>query len=155
MTTRIHTNIVATISAAAAIAAAVVAPCASAGPSKGTHVQIPPSLVNFREPGSTGYVPNAAHVTIPPRLAGFREPGSTGYVPGMTGVSIPSRLAHFREPGSTGFVPTPAAVTAAASYGGGFDWVSALIGAGAALGITLAAAGALKVLRKRHPLAHA
>ena len=110
--------------------AAAAAPGATADSAKGTRIQIPPSLANFREPGSIGYVPQ------------------------VTRVVIPSRLAHFREPGSTGFVPKATPVTAITPAGGGLDWVSALIGAGAALGLALASAGALMALRKRRTLAH-
>jgi hypothetical protein len=78
--TRIHSKLTTAIAAAAMIAAAVV-PWASADSAKGTRVQIPPSLANFREPGSTGWLPQVKHVVIPPRLAHFREPGSTGWVP--------------------------------------------------------------------------
>jgi hypothetical protein len=151
MTTRIRTKIAKTTLSAAVIAA-VAAPGAAAAPSTGTRITIPPSLAGLREPGSTGYVPTTT-VTIPPRLANFREPGSTGFVPVTAQVTIPARLANFREPGSTGYVPSPVAVTPAASVGG-LDWTSALIGAGAGLGIALVCAGGLLVARKRRALAH-
>ena len=94
-------------------------------------------------------------VQIPPNLANFHEPGSTGYVPKTTQVAIPSWLKNFHEPGSTGFVPTPAVMTVtSAAGGGGLDWVSALIGAGAGLGAALAGAGAYMTVRKRRALAH-
>ena len=153
MTIRIHTKIATTIAAAAVIAAAV-APCAApAGPTNSAQVHIPPSLVNFREPGSTGYLPTSTQVRIPSRLADFREPGSTGYVPTTKQFVIPSRLTHIREPGSTGWVPKATHVTVT-TPGAGFDWDSALIGAGAALGIALTSAGALMMVRKRRTLAH-
>ena len=41
------------------------------------------------------------------------------------------------------------------SGGGGLDWPSAFIGAGAAFGIGLAAAGSMLAVRKRRALAHA
>lgn len=126
MNTRIYTKVTTAIAAAAMIAAAV-APCASADSTKGARVQIPPSLANFREPGSTGYVPQVTRVVIPPALSHFREPGSTGFVP-------------------QGLSPHPSAAD-------GFDWGAAVIGAGAALGLALASAGAL-ALRKRRTLAH-
>ena len=66
MSVQLNTKIATTIAAAAVIAVAV-APGASAGPSKGSRVQIPPSLANFQEPGSTGYVPKTTPVTIPRR----------------------------------------------------------------------------------------
>ena len=129
MNARIHTKVTTAIAAAAMIAAAV-APCASADSAKGARVQIPPSLANFREPGSTGYVPQVTRVVIPPALS------------------------HFREPGSTGFVPQAAPLRAVTVAADGFDWGAAVIGAGAALGLALASAGALMALRKRRTLAH-
>jgi hypothetical protein len=71
MSKRTHTRIVETI-AAAAVIAAVVTPLATAGPTSGKRIQIPPRLTKLQEPGSTGYVP--------PTIT-YREPGSTGYVP--------------------------------------------------------------------------
>ena len=124
MTTRIHTKIATSI-AGAALIAAIVVPGAVAGPSKITRIQIPPALTHFQEPGSTGYVPKTTLVKIPANLAHFQEPGSVGYVPAAT-----------------------------ASTNSGLDWASALIGAGAALGVALASAGALMVLRRRRTLAH-
>jgi hypothetical protein len=95
---------------------------------------------------------SAAQVQIPPNLAHFQEPGSTGYVPQTTPVVIPAALQNFQEPGSTGFVP---ATIVTNSTGGGLDWASALIGAGAALGLALTGAGAFVTARKRRALAHA
>ena len=126
MTTRVQTKITTMLSAGALITALIV-PAASAAPSKPVRVTIPARFANFHEPGSTGYVPKAARVTIPARLAGFHEPGSTGYVP---------------------------VASATASASSGLDWVSALIGAGAALGIALASAGGMIALRKRRTFAH-
>ncbi len=71
-----------------------------------------------------------------------------------TPVTIPTSLAHLREPGSTGYVPKTTQMTTAAPVGGGLDWVSALIGAGAGLGIAVASAGGLMALRKRRTLIH-
>jgi hypothetical protein len=127
MSVRLHTMIATTIAALAVTAA--TASYASAGPSKSTRVQIPASLANFREPGSTGYVPNT------------------------TRVAIPSWLKNFHEPGSEGFVPA-GDMTVTSAVGGGLDWVSALIGAGAALGVALAGTGAFMTVRKRRTLAH-
>jgi len=45
-------------------------------------------------------------------------------------------------------------VTAEAS-GGGLDWTSALVGAGAGLGIALVCAGGLLLARKRRAFVHA
>jgi hypothetical protein len=154
VTTRIHTKIAKTI-AAAAVIAVIIVPATSASPSKGTPITIPSRLANFREPGSTGYVPKATRVVLPARFAHFREPGSTGWVPKTTRVVIPARFAHFNEPSSTGWVPTSAPVATTVRVGNGLDWVSALIGAGAALGVAAASAGGLMALRKRRTLAHA
>ena len=148
MSVRLYTRI-ATLIAVVAVAA-TGASYASADSSKG--IQIPANLANFREPGSTGYVP-MTQVT-PAWLKNFREPGSTGYVPETTHVVIPARLKNFREPGSTGFVPA-AEATVASTGGGGLDWTSAIIGAGTALGLAIAGAGAFVAVRKRRTLAHA
>jgi hypothetical protein len=129
MTTRISTHIAIVIAAVAA--AALVPPLASADPSKGTHI------------------------TIPPSLAKLREPGSTGYVPKTTRVIIPARFSHFSEPGSTGWVPASTPVATTVRAGSGLDWISVLIGAGAALGIAAVSAGGVLALRKRRTLAHA
>jgi hypothetical protein len=144
MFAQLNTKIAVTI-AALAVTGAVAAPCASAA-----QVQIPPNLAHFQEPGSTGYVPT--QVTIPAGLENLQEPGSTGYVPQTTHVVIPAALQNFREPGSTGFVP---ATIVTKSTGSGLDWASALIGAGAALGLALTGAGAFVTARKRRALAHA
>ena len=103
-------------------------------------------------PSSSRAVAGPSKITriqIPPALAHFQEPGSTGYVPKTTLVKIPANLAHFQEPGSVGYVPA-----ATVSTSGGLDWASALIGAGVALGVALASAGAFTVLRRRRTLAH-
>jgi hypothetical protein len=149
MSVRRYTKIAAI--AAVAVAAAALVPYASADSSKG--IQIPANLANFREPGSTGYVPKTTQIVIPAWLENLQEPGSTGYVP-TTHVVIPASLRNFREPGSTGFVPA-ATVTVTSSGGSGLDWSSAAIGAGAALGLALLAAGAFVMARKRRTLAHA
>ena len=153
MTTRIHTKIAKTI-AAAAVIGVIIVPGASASPSKGTRVTIPSWLANFHEPSSTPYVPKTTRVTIPSWLANFHEPSSTPYVPKTTQVMIPSWLANFHEPSSTPYVPKTTQVTTTAPAGGGLDWVSALIGAGAGMGIALAGAGGLMALHKRRTLAH-
>jgi len=70
------------------------------------------------------------------------------------GIQIPANLANFQEPGSTGFVPA-AEVTVASTADRGLDWVSAVVGAGAALGLAIAGAGAFVAVRKRRTLAHA
>jgi hypothetical protein len=147
MSVRLYTQI-ATI-AAVAVAAAATASYASAGDSKGQRIEIPANLAHLQEPGSTGYVPT--QVTVPAWLENLQEPGSTGYVP--TQISIPANLANFREPGSMGWDPA-AAVTGNSATGSGFDWVSALIGAGAALGAALAATGGFLTRRNRRVLAH-
>jgi hypothetical protein len=137
MTTSFHTKIAGTI-AAALVIVAVSAPTA-VGAAGGSHAK-PQHSINYSEPGSTGYV-SKSQFSLP-----YTEPGSTGYVPQRFSL-------NYTEPGSTGFVPV-AAVTSVAS-GSGFDWTSALIGAGAALGIAVACAGGLAVLRRRRGLAHA
>ena len=149
MSVRLYTRI-ATI-AAVAVAVGATASYASAGDSKGKRIEIPANLANLREPGSTGYVPT--QVTIPAWLENFQEPGSTGYVP-TTHIVIPASLRNFQEPGSTGFVPA-ATMTVGSTGGSGLDWVSAVIGAGVALGLAVAGAGAFVTVRKRRTLAHA
>jgi hypothetical protein len=129
MSARLHIKIATAIAAVAVIATAT-APYASAAPPKGTRVGIPANLANFREPGSTGYVPKTTDIVTPPWLW----------------------LGNLRKPGST--VPAASVVTVS-SPAGGFEWVSALIGAGAALGLALAGAGAFVMVRKRRSLAHA
>jgi hypothetical protein len=104
-------------------------------------------------PCNVGLPVQPTRLTIPSRFANLREPGSTGYVPGATQVTIPSRFANFREPGSTGSVPAAASVTTVTTSGG-LDWLSALIGAGAAFGVALAVAGGMTARRKRRALAH-
>jgi len=150
MSVRLYTRI-ATI-AAVAVAVGATASYASAGDSKGKRIEIPANLANLREPGSTGYVPKTALVMIPAALQNLREPGSTGYIPRQ--VTIPASLRNFQEPGSTGFVPA-ATVTVGSTGGSGLDWVSAVIGAGAALGLAIAGAGAFVAVRRRRTLAHA
>jgi hypothetical protein len=65
MTTRIHTKIVRTIGAALVIAA-VAASSAAIAAANGSHV-VPNSSINYREPGSTGYLP-------PPFTIHYTEP---------------------------------------------------------------------------------
>lgn len=174
MSVRLYTRIAAAIAVVAVAAAG--APYAAADSSKG--VQIPANLANFREPGSTGYVPKTAQIVIPAALVNLREPGSTGYVPETAQVAIPAWLENLQEPGSTGYVPqtthvaipaslqnlrepgstgwVPAAkVTVTSTGGDGLDWVSAVIGAGAALGLAIAGVGAFVTMRRRRTLAHA
>jgi hypothetical protein len=122
MSIRIHTTIV-----AAVVVAAVAVPSAAMAAGNGSHV-VPNSSINYREPGSTGYVAQP-RFSLP-----YTEPGSTGYVPQRFTI-------RYSEPGSTGWLP-PAA--AAAGTSGGFDWTSALIGVVAGVGLALAGAGALK-----------
>ena len=126
MTTRIHLTIARTF-AAALVIVAVAAPGAVAASTNGSHGKST-FVLRHREPGSTGYVAKPA-ATIPPWLANFREPGSTGYLP------------------STKMVATTSAAD-------GLDWASALVGAGAALGLGLACAGGLMAFRKHRALAH-
>ena len=79
MTTRIHTKLARTIAAALAIAA-VAAPSAAFGAPGGSHV-VPNSSIDYREPGSTGYVPRLKF-----KLS-YTEPGSVGYVPAAAAAS--------------------------------------------------------------------
>jgi hypothetical protein len=72
-----------------------------------------------------------------------------------TRVIIPARFSHFSEPGSTGWVPASTPVATTVRAGSGLDWISVLIGAGAALGIAAVSAGGVLALRKRRTLAHA
>ena len=65
---------------------------------------------------------------------------------------LPNSSINYREPGSTGYLPV--AATTAAATGTGFDWMSALVGAGAALGIALACADGLLAVCERRALAH-
>ena len=167
MSVRLYTRIATTI---AVVAVAAARRLVRIGRFVEGHVKIPANLANFREPGSTGYVP----MTTQAWLENFRKASSTGYVPMMTQawlenfrkasptgevpetthVVIPAWLENFREPGSTGFVPA-AAVTVASPADRGLDWVSAVIGAGTALGLAIAGAGAFVTVRKRRTLVHA
>jgi hypothetical protein len=63
-------------------------------------------------------------------------------------------LGAYAETAATSTATTPAPLRVVTVTPDGFDWVSALIGAGAALGLALATAGALMALRKRRTLAH-
>ena len=153
MTSRIHTKIAGTI---AVLVIAAVAPSAAMGATNGSH-STPQLSIQYTEPGSTGYVTRQFSIN-------YTEPGSTGYVPqakfslpytepGSTGY-VPQRFSiSYSEPGSTGWVPVVA--TSAAASASGFDWASALIGAGAAFGVAVACAGGLTALRRRRALAHA
>ena len=57
--------------------------------SKGKRIQIPANLANFREPGSTGYVPKTAR-QIP-------RAGLDRLCPETTQVTIPAWLENFRS----------------------------------------------------------
>ena len=129
MTIRIRTHICSSI-AVAAVILAVAAPNAFAATSTGTTI------------------------TISKWLANFHEPGSTGYVPASTLVTIPKSLANFHEPGSTGYVPASALVTTTTAVDSGLNWVSALIGLGAGIGIAVASAGGLLAARRRRTVVH-
>jgi hypothetical protein len=71
MTARTRTRIARTIGVAAVIAATVT-PLAMASSTSGKRIQKPAQVVQYQEPGSTGYVPAGIS---------YQEPGSTGYVP--------------------------------------------------------------------------
>jgi hypothetical protein len=63
-------------------------------------------------------------------------------------------LGAYAETAATSTATTPAPLRVVTVTLDGFDWVSALIRAGAALGLALVTAGALMALRKRRTLAH-
>jgi hypothetical protein len=91
----------------------------------------------------------AAALVIPAVVAPRTSAGPSK----ATQMTIPPSLARLQEPGSTGYVPKTTLVTTTAPVGGGLDWISALIGAGAGLGIAVTVAGGLMALRKRPTLA--
>jgi hypothetical protein len=152
---------------------AVIAPVASATSPPQGRVEIPARLAHTQYPGSSSEptVYLAGPITIPARLVSTQYPGSssepTVYVNVPAGsqaptlkvqnghITIPARLARTQYPG-TSSQPTVLVnnVEGAGSAGGGFDWVSALIGAGGGLGIAVAAAGGTMALRRRRTFAH-
>jgi len=68
-----------------------------------------------------------------------------------TRVIAPPSLARMHEPGSTGYV-APGTLVTTTVPSDGLDWVSALVGAGAAAGIAIAGAGALTLRKRRAPV---
>lgn len=58
---------------------------------------------------------------------------------------------HFPAPGSSGISRAPVIVR----VGGGFDWVDAVAGVVAGVGVTLVGTGALREVRRRWPEARA
>ncbi len=70
-------------------------------------------------------------------------------------IEIPAWLARTQYPG-TSSEPTVLMNNSPGHgpVGGGFDWVSALIGVGGGLGIAIVSAGSAMALRKRRTLAH-
>ncbi len=156
------------------LAVAVMVPIASASSAPQGQVKIPARLAHTQFPGTSSKptVYMAGGITIPAWLARSQYPGSssdpTVYV-NVQGsshaialkvrngqITIPARLARIQFPG-TSSEPTVLVnnVQGTGPVGGGFDWVSALIGAGGGLGIAVASAGSLMALRKRRTLAHA
>jgi hypothetical protein len=156
------------------LAVAVIAPIASAKSSPQAKVTIPEWLAHIQYPGTSSHptVYMAGPVTIPARLARTQFPGTSSQptvvvdVPASGNantlkvrnghIEIPASLARTQYPG-TSSEPTVLLnnIQGTGSDGGGFDWVSALIGAGGALGIAAAGAGSLLALRKRRTLVHA
>jgi hypothetical protein len=153
---------------------AVMAPIASAkSPTQG-RVSVPGWLARIQYPGTSSQptVYMAGPITIPARLARTQYPGTSSEptvfvnLQGSSHASalkvqnghikIPARLARTQYPG-TSSEPTVLMnnVQGTGPVGGGFDWVSALIGAGGGLGIAAAGAGSLMAVRKRRTLVHA
>ncbi len=166
------------------LAAAALAPVASAGSSPRQTVTIPESLARIQYPGTsskptvyldpfggrdskptTVYGPDGP-VTIPAWLARIQYPGTsskpTVYVnPKFT---VPAWLARIQYPGTSSeptvliprvsHTPTAAADALDARAGGGFDWGSFGIGIAAATGVALIGVGGLLAMRRRRPLAH-
>jgi hypothetical protein len=165
-----HTNLFTAI--AAGLAVAVMAPIASASSPRG-HIKIPARLAQTQYPGTSSEptIYMAGPITIPAGLASTQYPGSSSEptvfvdVPAGTHASalkvqnghieIPASLARTQYPG-TSSEPTVLLnnVRGTGPVEGGFDWVSALIGAGGGLGVAVAGAGSVMALRKRRTLAH-
>jgi hypothetical protein len=136
MSRNLFANLLATI----VVALAVTAPIASANPST-RPASVPGWLSKIQYPGTSSEPTVYVHTgeAAPPAVP-------NGYA------TIPAWLARIQYPG-TSSEPTVVVETSQGTQStGGFDWVSAVIGAGAALGIALAGAGTLMVLRKRRTL---
>jgi hypothetical protein len=167
---KFHTKLFTAI--AVGLAVAVMAPIASAKSSPQGHITIPAWLARIQYPGTSSEptVYMAGPITIPAWLARTQYPGTSSEptvfvnVPGSSHASelkvqnghinIPAWLARIQYPG-TSSEPTVLVnnTQGTGPVGGGFDWVSALIGAGGGLGIAFAGAGSLTALRKRRTLA--
>lgn len=138
MSRKLHTKLFTAL--AVGLAVAVIAPIASAKSPPQGKVTIPTWLARTQYPGTspepTALVNNAGlPVSHCPCNTG--PPGGPGF-PGTS--SEPTILVD--DIHDTGRV------------GGGFDWVSALIGACGGLGIAVAGAGSVMALRKRRTFAH-
>ena len=155
------------------LAFAVTAPTVSANSSPPTHITIPAWLARIQYPGTSSEptVYMAGPITIPAWLARTQYPGTssepTVYVNVQTGthastlkvqnghINIPAWLARIQYPGTSSEPTVIVNNTPGSGSSGGFDWVSALIGAGGGLGIAVAGTGGVMALRKRRTLAHA
>jgi hypothetical protein len=155
------------------LAVAVIAPIASAQSSPQGKITIPAWLARIQYPGTSSEptVYMAGPITIPARLVRTQYPGTSSEPTVLVNVpkssqsstlkvrngqiEIPARLTRTQYPG-TSSEPTVLVnnVEGTGSVGGGFDWVSALIGAGGGLGVAVAGAGSMMALRKRRTLTH-
>ena len=144
MTTRIHTKIAKTIAAAAMIAA-VVAPGASASPSTGTRITIPPSLANFHEPGSTGYVRKAQQHALTP--ADGRSPDTRDAAQAAQArLLVPS---DGRSPDTIDAAIQAHSPVVTVTLSPGFDWADFGIGVAAAFGTMLLLGLTMRLLTAR------
>ncbi len=168
----LHTKLFTPI--AVGLAVAVMAPIGSAKSSPQGPVRIPYWLAHIQYPGTSSEptVYMAGPVTIPARLARTQHPGTSSEPTVLVNVAggshasargvrngkieISTRLARTQYPG-TSSEPTVLLnnVQGTVPAGDGFDWTSALIGAGGGLGVAVAGAGAMMALRKRRTLVHA
>lgn len=172
MRDRLHTKLFTAVAAALAVAA--MAPMASAKSSPQGNVRIPAWLAHIHYPGTstepTVYM--AGPIAIPARLLRTQYPGTSSeptvfVAAGRSShafavkvrngqLEIPAWLARIQYPG-TSSEPTVLVnnVASPEPAGGGFDWTSAMIGAGGGLAVAFAGAGGLLALRRRRTLAHA
>lgn len=171
MSRKLHTKLFTAL--AVGLAVAVMAPIASAKSPPQGKVTIPARLARTQYPGtsSEATVYMAGRIPIPTWLAHIQYPGTSSEptvlvnVRGRRQVSalkvenghitIPAGLASIQYPG-TSSEPTVLMnnIEGTGPVGGGFDLVSALIGAGGGLGIAVAGAGSVMALRKRRTFAH-
>jgi len=150
-----------TLVLAAGLAAAVVAAPLASAQSAPARVTIPVWLTKIQFPGTSSQptVYMAGSIVIPEALARLQYPGAsslpTVYVaaPQITRIDQVPWLARTSYPG-TSSRPTVYVRPSPATGAGGFDWVSALVGAGAAVGLAVAGAGGVTAVRNRRALAH-